>query len=357
MRGAGRGAVFLRHALLFGAMLCLAPCLARAVPEAEVLETAKQVAAGMAPARERLERMAGEGEALAAHLLGVLHLSGRGIPQDAARAVDWFTKAAGLGRADSAHNLGVIHERSRGSQKDLAEARRWYRIAAGKGHAGAQANLGNMLAEGIGGEANLDEARAWIEKSVAQNEPRAHYLLGRLMVEGRAGLAQDPAAAVKHIRLAAEKGDRDAQYELSRLIGTGVGAEKNVIEALDWLRKAAGQRHAEAQFRLGVAHARGMYNLRKDEAAAVEWLRLAARQDHVEAMVALAYAYAEGRGVPRESSQAYGWMLAASRKGHPQAIEFVRRVQARTKPPPDTAPPPAAPSSAPPAAPPGETRP
>ena len=353
MRIAGPTSGFARRALLLLGMLCLAPFPAQAATEAEVLEVAKQAAGGIAPARERLERMAGEGEALAAHMLGVLHLRGQGVPRDEALALDWFAKAAKLGRADSAHNVGVIYERSSGSLKDPAEARGWYRIAAGKGHAGAQANLGNMLAEGIGGAADPDEARAWIEKAVAQGEPRGYYLLGRLALEGRAGIAKDPAAAEKHIRLAAEKGDRDAQYELSRLLGTGLGMEKNVIEALDWLRKAADQRHPEAEFRLGVAYARGVYNLRRDEAAAVNWLRRSARQDHIEAMVALGYAYAEGRGVPRDATEAYGWMLEASRKGSPEAIEFVRRIQAK-RPPPDSAPPP---DSPPPAAAPRETRP
>jgi TPR repeat protein len=38
-------------------------------------------------------------------------------------------------------------------------------------------------------------------------------------------------------------------------------------------------------------------------------------------------AYAEGRGVERDPQEALGWMVMAARKGHPRAIEFVRRVQ------------------------------
>jgi TPR repeat protein len=40
-----------------------------------------------------------------------------------------------------------------------------------------------------------------------------------------------------------------------------------------------------------------------------------------------------GRGVPKDANEAYGWLLEASRNGHKEAAEYVRRIQARAKPP------------------------
>lgn len=314
---------------LFFSLMCaaLAAASVQAATQVEVMKLAKQAAGAVAPARIELERLANEGDALAAHFLGLLHLNGKGLPQNETLAVEWFRKSAEGGRADSAHNLGVIYERSRGELKNTQEARRWYRVAADKGYASSQANLGHLLADGLGGPADLDAARELIEKSAAQGAPRGRYLLGMLTLEGRAGIQRNPGEAGRLIALAAEAGDEDAQYRLALLHGTGQGVEKSDKLALEWLRKAAAKRQRDAQFLLAAVYTRGLYGVLRNAKLAAEWLRSAALGGHVEAQYQLGVAYAEGRGVPRDGTEAYGWMLEASRNGHPKAIEFVRQVQ------------------------------
>lgn len=312
---------------------------AHAASEKEVIQLYRQAAGAMAPARAELERLAKDGDGLAAHFLGRLHLEGRGVLRDETAAVEWFRKSAELGRADSAHNLGVIYERSRGTLKDAKEARRWYGIAADKGYARAQSNLGHMLAEGHGGPADLDQAKYWYEKAAAQGDPRGRYLLGMLTLEGRAGIARNEAEAVRLIRLAAEDKEREAQYRMALLYGTGQaqGVKRDDKLALEWLRKSAAQRLPEAELLLGAVHARGLYGVKRDPKAAVGWLRKSALQGNVEAMYGLGLAYAEGRGVEKDPTEAYGWMLHAARNGHPQAIAFVRRIQELRPPPKEPA--------------------
>jgi len=50
-------------------------------------------------------------------------------------------------------------------------------------------------------------------------------------------------------RLASE-GDAEAQYQLGCMHMTGVGANTNIIKAVKWLQKAAGQGHADAHVKL-----------------------------------------------------------------------------------------------------------
>jgi hypothetical protein len=188
-----------------------------------------------------------------------------------------------------------------------------------------------MLLAGIGGPPDSDQARQWIEKSAAQNEPRGQYLLGMLKLEGRAGIERDEAEAARLIRLAAEGRDRDAQYRMAQMYGTGQGVEKNDALALEWLRKAAGQQQREAEYSLGMLYAKGLFGAKRDDKASVAWLRRAALQGHLDAQYEMGLAYEEGRGVERDASEAYGWLLMAARKGHPRAIEIVRRVQEGTK--------------------------
>ena len=96
--------------LLMAMLAALASISAHAATEAEVADLAKQAAGAMAPARAELERLANEGDALAAYYLGRLTLDGRGVPQNVPLAVEWFRKSANLGNADSAHFLGAIYD-------------------------------------------------------------------------------------------------------------------------------------------------------------------------------------------------------------------------------------------------------
>jgi TPR repeat protein len=59
----------------------------------------------------------------------------------------------------------------------------------------------------------------------------------------------------------------------------------------------------------------------------VGWLRRAALQGHTEAEYQLGVMYLEGRGVAQDFDEALGWFVRAARKGHPQAMQVVRRVQ------------------------------
>lgn len=50
-----------------------------------------------------------KGDARAMSLLAQCYLSGAGIQRDAAKAIDWYTRAAELGDTVSTHQLGYIY--------------------------------------------------------------------------------------------------------------------------------------------------------------------------------------------------------------------------------------------------------
>ena len=51
------------------------------------------------------------------------------------------------------------------------------------------------------------------------------------------GVVQDDREAVKWYRLAAEQGDKDAQFLLGMAHGLGRGVPRNIDEAKKWYRK------------------------------------------------------------------------------------------------------------------------
>ena len=62
----------------------------------------------------------------------------------------------------------------------------------------------------------------------------------------------------------------------------GEGVEEDETEVLKWLRKAAKQGHAGAQYNLGVCYEFG-YGVRKNRKKAVEWWQKAAEQGEEKA--------------------------------------------------------------------------
>jgi TPR repeat protein len=153
--------------------------------------------------------------------------------------------------------------------------------------------------------------------------------------------------AARLIKNAAERGDRDAQYQLALLYGNGLGVAKNDQQALDWLRKAAEKRHEVAQYLLAVIYARGLYSVARDDKLAVEWMRRSARQGYAEAQYGLGIMYGEGRGVPKDASESYGWLLEASKNGNVAAKSYVDAIRAGTSKPEFTLPPLPSPETAP----------
>ena len=83
----------------------------------------------------------------------------------------------------------------------------------------------------------------------------------------------------------------------------------------------------KAQYTLAAIYAGGLYGEPRDDKIAIEWLRKSALLGYPEAQYALGLAYAEGRGVEKDASQAYGWLLKAAKQGHKAADAYVKRIQ------------------------------
>ena len=58
------------------------------------------------------------------------------VPQDYAKAREWFEKAAAAGNVGAMTNLGFLYEKGWGVPQDYVKARDWYEKAAAGGDAG-----------------------------------------------------------------------------------------------------------------------------------------------------------------------------------------------------------------------------
>ncbi len=83
------------------------------------------------------------------------------------------------------------------------------------------------------------------------------------------------AKAIRELRLLAEQGDADAQFNLGGMYAEGRGVPQDYARAVKWSRKAAEQGVAEAQYNLGVRYGKGQ-GVPQDYVQAHRWFNLAA---------------------------------------------------------------------------------
>ena len=114
------------------------------------------------------------------------------------------------------------------------------------------------------------------------------------------GVKQDDGEAVRWIRKAADQGVADAEFNLGTIYEYGQGVQLEYAEAARWYRKAAEQGHGDAQFNLGVFYAHGK-GVKQNHDEAARWYRKASHQGCMEATQALKRQHT---GAPLAGSQA-----------------------------------------------------
>lgn len=83
--------------------------------------------------RQVQERAAG-GEAYAQYNLGLMHLVGEGVDQDAATGANWIRRAADQGHVAATYTMGLLYLQGTGVTRDWVEAYAWMRVAETEGH-------------------------------------------------------------------------------------------------------------------------------------------------------------------------------------------------------------------------------
>lgn len=144
------------------------------------------------------------------------------------------------------------------------------------------------------------------------NDAGTQYARGERLCE------QAPESAAAWYSLAAGQGHADAQYRLGDLYAAGRGLEPDDAQAAAWFEQAAGAGHAGAQYRLGDLYSRGR-GVGQDCEQAATWYRKAADQGDARARAALGALYCRGRGVPQDDFAAAAWFRMAAEQGDARA--------------------------------------
>lgn len=217
----------------------------------------------------------------------------------------WMQAAAESGYAQAQKWLGLAYYFGKdGLRTDKAAGLHWLKQAGHGGVGEASALVGQYYAETGNDLAVYKRAEGWLYSAVKQHAKAAPVYLAQLYERDIDGLGGNSATAAKIYELViAESDNPDARRGLARLLGWGVGVEKDVSRAEKLLRPDAEKGDAKSQLQLGE-----LLQLRDrseaELAEGVKWLRSSAQTGNVGAKALLADALWWGRGVDTDTDAA-----------------------------------------------------
>jgi len=325
---------------------------------------------------EWYKKSANQGNSNAQANLGLMYHNGDGVDIDYKQAMKWYLKAANQENPIAQNNIALMYEYGRSVKKNYKEAITWYLKAIGnqtnekprdnlkdmllemsggvkpiynevvddfdnklydkafpkflllalEGDADAQTYVGWMYGDGLSVKQNYNSSVEWYQKSAEQGESWGQNNLGWSYHTGK-GVLKDYKEAVKWYRRSANQGNETAQYNMGLMYQKGKGVNKNVDTAIEWYRKSANQGHDDAKVKIKkllalqeiekmptLKEAREDYDAEDYYSAFPKFLKLAVQGDS-EAQSFLAWMYFKGKGVDKDSSEAFRWFHKLSLEG------------------------------------------
>jgi hypothetical protein len=335
----------------------------------ETVQSPQQVFMASSSLIEDLFRRAQNGDNDAGFNLGERFFYGKGVKQDYAKAVKWYTVAADRGDCSSQKKLADCYYLGQGAERNIAKAAYRYEQAAEQGDydsqkalircylqggsgfppdsrraeyyskrygvyadddtaegitkraqlgdPNAQFRLGCMLLSGTGAEHDPPKGIYWLKQAADNGHAAALFDLGCCYYSGN-GVPEDKVTAVLMFRKAAEKGDLDALNNLGSCCLQGEGTDRDPREAAENFRKAAELGHAKAQYNYGDCCYKGT-GVPRNAAEALRWYREAASQGNADGQYSCGWCLEHGEGTAKDPIAAKEMYELAAAQRHPAA--------------------------------------
>ena len=212
--------------------------------------------------------------------MGICYRDGKGVKEDADKAISCFESALSYGYIPSAVRLGIIY-RTVPSKKDLEKAIQWYKLAAEQGESDAMYNLAKIYyTEDI--VKDIKKAIGWYEK-------------------------------------AAKKGDTEAMLRLG-IIYYDEEEVRDYNKTVEWYEKGSANGSASCMHNLGWVYKNN--EELKDISKAIYWYKCSANCGHENGKYMFAKLVLENN-VADEERNAYQALLECSVKGMDKALNLL----------------------------------
>jgi TPR repeat protein len=277
------------------------------------------VPANLAAAKRWLERAADMGSGTAAREFARQVENGIPGAPPVERVLAWLTGAADKGDAAAQEVLGRWLYEGKFVPRNEAGALRWNSMAAEGGNPFAQAWIGDVLYQGLGVIMDRAAARRWYEKAAEQRHLGALIILTEIIGRETPSVEELQQLFLLWLNIA-KAGDETAQLRVVDFYLRGIGVERSVPEAVNWLRSAAERGSAVAQVQLGGL----MLQADADDVGgspeeAVALFQQAATRGNVDGEYNLGVCYRRGIGVHKDRDRARHLYFGAAIKGNSSA--------------------------------------
>lgn len=245
-----------------------------------------------------------------------------------------FNKTRALALEDDTqaqYELAHMYRMGYGTDIDLRLALFWYNKAIEKGHPEAEYELGMLYYEGTDIPQELEHAFALISQAAAQKHIKAISQLGYLYEKGM-GTEPDLNKAIELYEIAIASDDMNAMYHLSVMIlDKRHPSTTDTKRALDLLRRAAIEGHAESQGLMGDLYYYGQHGLPQYYPLAVAWYANAAILGHESCLYKLGMMYYKGEGVKQDTHKALRLLSNSANRGHLASLFMIGKIQNEMK--------------------------
>ena len=148
---------------------------------------------------------------------------------------------------------------------------------------------------------NREKAKELFKKSADMGNTSAQLWMYSILKDTESTQTE----AMKYLRMAAEKNNIDAMFEIGRCYNKGLcGLQTDEEQSLYWFRLAAERNSPQALRMLGIIYHEGYCNTTVDKETAFKYLKQAADLDDCLACGLVSLTYERGEDVPKDIKQA-----------------------------------------------------
>jgi hypothetical protein len=177
------------------------------------------------------------------------------------------------------------------------------------------------------GQGRFTDAFAAYRVAAERDDPVAQFNVSVMLMRG-IGTRARPAASIVWLRRSASNGFAPAQEALARMLERGEHVPRALGEATAWYRRAAEQGSRDAQVNLATQYLLGR-GVAQSDVAAAGWYERAAAQGDAGACFIVASFYEKGHGVAPDLARALFWYLQAAARGEAGAAAMAKAVAGR----------------------------
>lgn len=135
-----------------------------------------------------------------------------------------------------------------------------------------------------------------------------------------------PIKSFEDNKLAADKGNASAQYDVGYCYENGIDVVKDLNKAVKYYKMSANRGNASAQNNLGCCYLEGE-GVARDLNKAIKYYKMSADRGNAQAQFNLGCCYEDGEGVKQDLNEAVKYYELAAKQGDADAIKQLKRLK------------------------------